>query len=305
MDVKGSFGATAEGWAILVHGGAGNVPEASREAHARGCRAAAEAGAEILARGGSAMDAAERAVQVLEDDPRFNAGTGACLTEDETIELDASIIDGETLRAGAVCALPPFKNPILVARAVLEEGRHVLYAAEGAARFAKAHGFVPSTLEAMTTEAARKHLEAARARQAAEGFAGGTVGAVARDARGHVAAATSTGGTTNKRAGRIGDSPILGAGNYADDGAGACSVTGQGEFVMRTCLAKTAIDWMREGAPPKYAAMTAIQYLATRTGGRGGLILMGPRRDLGWARSTDTMSWAAMADGWTEAQSGW
>jgi beta-aspartyl-peptidase (threonine type) len=170
---------------------------------------------------------------------------------------------------------------------------------------ARAHGFEPSTLEAMTTDAARRHLAAARQKHAAEGFAGGTVGAVARDARGHVAAATSTGGTTNKSAGRVGDSPILGAGNYADDGAGACSVTGQGEFVMRTCLAKTAIDWMREGAHPEDAARTAIRFLERRTGGTGGLILMGPRRHLGWARSTETMSWSAMAESWPEAKSGY
>lgn len=304
MDVTGSLAAEAEGWALLVHGGAGSVPEPSRGAHAQGCRVAAEAGAVVLVRGGSALDAVQRAVQVLEDDPRFNAGTGACLTEDETIELDASLIDGETLRAGAVCALPPFANPILVARAVLDDGRHVLYAGDGAARFARAHGFVPATLAAMTTEAARRHLEAARKNRAADGFAGGTVGAVARDARGHVAAATSTGGTTNKSAGRVGDSPILGAGNYADDGAGACSVTGQGEFVLRTCLAKTAIDWMRDGAHPEDAARTAIRMLARRTGGTGGLILMGPRRHLGWARSTETMGWAAAAQGWPEPKCG-
>src|SRR5581483_454181 len=245
MSVTASWGGEATGWAVLVHGGAGIVPEDRRTAHAEGCKRAAEAGAEILRNGGSALDAAQEAARVLEDDPKYNAGTGACLNEDGQIELDASIMDGTTLRAGAIGALPPFKNPILIARRVLEHGRHVLYVAEGAARFAKANGFQPSTLEAMLTDSAKKHWETVRAKGNAAGFAGGTIGAVARDVHGHVAAATSTGGTTNKAVGRIGDTPSLGAGTWAEDGAGAASATGLGEAMMRTCLCKTASDWMR------------------------------------------------------------
>lgn len=304
MSITGSWAGEAEGWTILVHGGAGAVPTERRLAHAEGCKRAAEAGAEILANGGSALDAVELAARVLEDDPRFNAGTGACLNEDGEMELDASIMCGETLRAGAVGALPPFKNPILIARRVLEDAQHVLYVAEGAARFAKANGFAPSTLEEMLTETSKKHWEQVRAKGAVVGFAGGTIGAVARDAKHHVAAATSTGGTTNKRVGRIGDTPILGAGTWADDGSGAASATGVGEAMMRTCLCKSASDWMREGAHPEDVAKRAIKYLGDRTGGTGGLILMGPRRHLGLARSTESMSWAAMADGWPEPSCG-
>jgi beta-aspartyl-peptidase (threonine type) len=290
---------------VLVHGGAGDLPEAAREAHAKGCRTAAEAGAACLRAGGDALAAAEAAVRVLEDDPRFNAGTGACLTEDGTMELDASIMEGTTLRAGAVCALPPFKNPIVIARKVLDDGRHVLYAADGAVRFAKEQGFAPVTDGSMITEAVRVRFEELRDRRAsAQGFAGGTVGAVVRDARGRLAAATSTGGMFMKRAGRVGDSPILGAGTYADDAAGACSNTGHGESMMRLCLAKTAIEWMRTGMAAEDAARAAITLMAARTNGTGGMILVDPRGNLGWARNTKTMSWAAYAEDWSEARAG-
>jgi beta-aspartyl-peptidase (threonine type) len=304
MSVTNAWGGEATGWAILVHGGAGSVPADRRTAHAEGCKRAAELGAEILKDGGSALDAAQRAAQALEDDPKYNAGTGACLNEDGKMELDASIMCGATLRAGAVGAMPPFKNPILVARRVLEDGKHVFYVAEGAERFAKQNGFTPATLEEMLTETSRQHWERVRAEGKVAGFAGGTIGAVARDAAGHVAAATSTGGTTNKRVGRIGDTPILGAGTWADDGCGAASATGVGEAMMRTCLCKVAADWMRDGSFPEDVAKRAIKHLLERTGGTGGLILMGPKRHLGIARSTDSMSWGAMADGWDAARCG-
>ncbi len=300
-----SFGAQSSGFSILVHGGAGDVPEESRKGHAQGCRRAAEAGAETLRAGATALEAAEAAVRVLEDDPRFNAGTGACLTEDGAMELDASLMEGTTLRAGAVCALPPFKNPIAIARAVLDDGRHILYASAGAVRFAEEHGFRAVTDGSMITEAVRVRWEELRAKRAsAQGFAGGTVGAVVRDARGAVAAATSTGGMFMKRAGRVGDSPILGAGTYADDAAGACSNTGHGESMMRLCLAKTAIEWMRTGMAAEDAARAAITLMQARTGGQGGIILVDARGTLGWARNTATMSWAACASDWNEAQSG-
>src|SRR5690606_33541791 len=211
---------------VVVHGGAGAVPPARRPAHAAGCRLAAEAGLAILTGGGTALDAAMRAVEVLEDDPSFNAGTGACLAEDGSLELDASIMDGRDLRFGAVACLPPFKNPIRIARAVLDDGRHTLYAAEGAARFAREHGFSPADPASMITEAARVRLAQVLAGRGDGGWAGGTVGAVACDASGNVAAATSTGGMVAKRGGRVGDTPLPGAGTFADDLAGACSATG-------------------------------------------------------------------------------
>jgi len=294
--VTASWGAQGGAWSVLVHGGAGDVAPERVERHVEGCRSAAQAAALVLDQGGSALDAVERAVIVLEDDPAFNAGTGACLNEEGLIELDAAIMEGSRLRAGAVCAMPPFLNPIAIARAVLEDGRHALYAGEGAARFALARGFTRSTAEAMTTEAARARWAAVRASKAEEGWAGGTVGAVARDVHGRVAAATSTGGRVDKRVGRVGDSPIQGAGNYADDDGGACSATGDGEAVMRVCLAKSATDLMRAGVHPEEAARAAIRTMAARVAGTGGVILVDRFGRVGLARNTRTMTWAAVGE---------
>jgi beta-aspartyl-peptidase (threonine type) len=205
-------------------------------------------------------------------------------------------MEGSRLRAGAVGALPPFPNPIAIARAALEDGRHLLYAGEGAARFALEHGFVRSTSEAMTTDWARARWVAARAANAAE-VGGGTVGAVARDARGTVAAATSTGGRVNKRIGRLGDSPVLGAGTYADDDAGACSATGDGEAVMRVCLARGGIDLLRARIHPEEAARAILRAMILRIGATGaGVILVDRFGQLGLARTTRTMTWAAAAE---------
>jgi beta-aspartyl-peptidase (threonine type) len=302
--VTSSWGSDGGGWAVLVHGGAGDVASDRLDRHVAGCRAAIEAAAGVLRGGGRALDAVERAVVALEDDPCFNAGTGACLNEEGLIELDAAIMEGTALRAGGVCALPPFTNPIAVARAALEDGRHVLYAGEGAARFAVARGFVRSTSAAMTTEHARVRWAAVRAKEANEGWAGGTVGAVARDARGGVAAATSTGGRVDKRVGRVGDAPVLGAGTYADDDAGACSATGDGEAVLRICLGKAAVDAMRARVHPEEAARGALRAMATRVGGTGGVILVDRFGRLGLARTTRTMTWAAALDASAEVLSG-
>ena len=288
-----SWGAEGGAWSVLIHGGAGDVRAEAIARHLDGCRAAAEAAAAVLRAGGDALDAVQRAVEILEDDPCFNAGTGACLTADGEIELDAVLMEGAGLRAGGVCALPPFRHPIAIARAALEDGAHVLYAGAGAARFATSMGFAPASAGEMITAAARARLEAVRTTGEGGGWAGGTVGAVARDARGCVAAATSTGGRVNKRAGRVGDSPILGAGTYADDESGACSVTGDGEAVMRLCLAKTATDWMRDGVHPEEAARASIRRLETRARGTGGIILVDGVGRLGFARNTRTMTWAA------------
>jgi L-asparaginase / beta-aspartyl-peptidase len=296
----GSWGADGGGWAVLVHGGAGALAAERLGRLVAGCREAAMAGAEVLRAGGSALDAVERAVLLLEDDPCFNAGTGACLNAEGLIELDAAIMEGSRLRAGGVCALPPFLHPIAIARAVLDDGRHVLYAGEGAVRFALERGFTRAASEAMTTPWAREQWAIVRARKsgeenanAAQGDGAGTVGAVARDALGTVAAATSTGGQMNKRGGRVGDSPILGAGTYADDDAGACSATGNGEAVLRVCLAKSAIELMRAHAHPEEAARAVIRTMGTRVGGTGGVILIDRFGRLGLARNTATMTWAA------------
>lgn len=275
MAIQSRWSSPAAEWSILVHGGAGDVADDRISLHIEGCEKAAAAGAEVLAAGGSALDAVQRAVEVLEDDPLFNAGTGACLTAEETIELDASLMNGADLRAGGVCALPPFRHPIAIARKVMDATKHVLLAAEGAARFAEAHGFVRAPLESMITERARARLDEAR----------GTVGAVARDAHGHVAAATSTGGMVNKLVGRVGDSPLIGAGTYADDRTAACSTTGHGESMIRVCLAKTATDT---------SVASAIAMMEERTRERGGAILARPDGSLELARTTRTMSYAAV-----------
>jgi beta-aspartyl-peptidase (threonine type) len=287
-----SRGGECRGFGVLVHGGAGAVPEARRALHAEGCRGAARAGAAVLRAGGSALDAVEQAVRALEDDPLFNAGTGACLAEDGHIELDASIMDGAGLRAGAVCALAGFAAPIAIARAALEDGRHVLYAAHGARRFAIEKGFVEVPEALLVTPAASAALDALRAGTGASGWAGGTVGAVAWDADGHVAAATSTGGMVGKRVGRVGDSPLIGAGTYADDGAGAVSTTGNGEGMIRVGAARLAAFAMEAGAAAERAACAAIDAVGARAGVTGGAICVDRSGRWGWARSTETMSWA-------------
>ena len=280
---------------IIVHGGAGDVPVDRRPLHIEGCKRAALAGAEVLKNGGSALDAVEAAVRVLEDDPLFNAGTGACLNEDGLIELDASIMDGATSRAGAVAAMPPFKNAISIARAALEDGRHVMYAAHGAARFAMQKGFARATVDELKTEAADKRWREVReGKQKDKGWAGGTVGAVARDAHGHVAAATSTGGMTDKAAGRVGDSPIIGAGTFADDAHGAASTTGHGEAFIRTVFAARVIEHP-ERAAADLERMTAL------TGGRGGVIVVDREGRASWARNTETMTFAVVHDEHVEA----
>jgi beta-aspartyl-peptidase (threonine type) len=277
---------------IVVHGGAGDVPLAKRPEHALGVKRAAEAALAVLIAGASAREAAIVAVEILEDDPLFNAGTGGCLTEHGTMELDASVMDGAAMAFGAVACLPPFRHPIRIANAVLEDGRHTLYAAGGAEAFAIERGFERATLEEMTTESAKRRLEEVLAGRATVGWAGGTVGAVACARDGTVAAATSTGGTVGKRRGRVGDTPLPGAGTWADDRAGACSATGIGELIMRYGLSKHACDLVRDGVPARDAAAAAIAGFGERVGGRGGLIVVSPRGDAGFARNTATMSYA-------------
>jgi beta-aspartyl-peptidase (threonine type) len=296
--------ATSSTWSILVHGGAGSVPDDVLAAHTQGCFDAAEIGGRLLAAGGSALDAVQRAVESLENNPLYNAGRGASITDAGTIELDASIMSGDDLRAGAVCALPPFRNPIAIARQVLEAGGPVLYADRGAERFAVDRGFSRVSDDDLITEKSRARWETIRRSGGIAGFAGGTVGAVALDSKGHVAAATSTGGMMNKPRGRVGDSPLIGAGTYADDEAGCCSNTGDGEAVIRLVLAKEACVAMRNKTLPEIAARQAIALLGERANGSGGIILIDPNGRMGLARSTKAMSWGANASGWSTPKSG-
>jgi L-asparaginase / beta-aspartyl-peptidase len=282
---------------VVVHGGAGDVPLASREAHREGCARAAAAGLAVLERGGTSLAAVEAAVRILEDDPLYNAGTGACLTEDGTLELDASIMEGSTLRAGAVTCLPAYLAPISIARAVLESGKHVMYAGGGAARFAERAGFSPAPADAMITAGARARLAEVLAGRGESGWAGGTVGAVACDAAGRVAAATSTGGMVAKAPGRVGDSPIIGAGTYADDRLGAASATGHGEAAIRLGLTRLVCELCGQGRPVQVATEAAIAALGDRVAGKGGLIVLDPRGQVGLAWSTVTMTHAVARSG--------
>jgi L-asparaginase / beta-aspartyl-peptidase len=262
--------------AIAIHGGAGAMPRrrmtaAASARYRAGLARALDAGYAVLAKHGTAMDAVCAAVVELEDSPLFNAGRGACFNTDERHELDASVMDGATLRAGAVAAVSRIRNPVLAARAVMEKSRHVLLVGRGAERFAKRQRIelVPesyfSTRARLT--ALRKKLEGHH----------GTVGAVARDAGGNLAAATSTGGYTGKLPGRVGDSPVIGAGNYADNEACAVSGTGLGEAFMRGVLAYDVAARMKYlGEPLSRAAGVAMRKLANLKGD-GGLIAVDRR----------------------------
>jgi len=262
--------------ALAIHGGAGAMPRqkmtpAASRRYKAGLSRALDAGHAVLAKHGSAMDAVCAAVVELEDSPLFNAGRGACFNTDEKHELDASVMDGTTLRAGAVAAVSRIRNPVLAARAVMEKSRHVLLVGRGAERFAKRQRIqlVPesyfSTPARLT--ALRKGLEGHH----------GTVGAVALDARGNLAAATSTGGYTGKLPGRVGDSPIIGAGNYADNAACAVSGTGLGEAFIRGVLAYDVAARMKYlGEPLSRAAGVAMKKLASLNGD-GGLIAVDRR----------------------------
>lgn len=269
--------------AILVHGGAGqHRAEDDVEAAKRGCLLAARAGHAVLSRGGSALDAVEAATRVLEDDPVFNAGIGAALTRDGRAELDASVMDGATLSAGSVACVTCFQNPVTLARRVMERTPHVMLVGAGAEAFGREQGLPVIANDVLVTERAR--LDLARHRGS-----NGTVGAVALDALGHLAAATSTGGTTGKLPGRVGDSPLIGCGTYADDRKAAVSCTGLGEAIIRVTLARHAADLAGGGLDGFEAARRAVSALE-RARGEAGLILVTPLGQVAWAFSTERMA---------------
>lgn len=265
--------------AIIVHGGAGPINDDSLAARLEGCKAAALAGWKILQGGGAALDTAEAAVAVLEDNLLFNAGTGSTLNSVGKVEMDAAIMEGNSLRAGAVAAVSGIKNPIKLARRVMEDGRHIMLAGEGALLFARQIGFPECSPEALVTERGRKRWQNAH----------GTVGCVAFDSNGRLAVATSTGGTFDKLPGRVGDSPLIGCGTYADD-YGAASCTGHGEAIIRSVLAKTAVGYLKEGAEAQSAANMAMTALEdARIRGTGGIILIDRRGEIAYTRNTTHM----------------
>ena len=263
---------------IIVHGGAGPIRDDSLPARLEGCKAAALAGWKILDQGGSATDTAEAAVVVLEDNPLFNAGTGSTLNSLGHVEMDAAIMEGHSLRAGSVAAVSRIKNPIKLARRIMDDGRHLMLAGEGALMFAREIDFPECSSETLIVDREKKRWESKH----------GTVGCVALDSNGHLAVATSTGGIFDKLPGRVGDSPLIGCGTYADD-YGAASCTGHGEVIIRTVLAKSAIDLLKAGVDPQSAANQAVTLLAEKTGSTGGLILIDRHGKIGYARNTTHM----------------
>ena len=283
-------------WKLMVHGGCGamrpgKLDPAQDQLARQGLGAALDAGEQILAGGGSALDAVEAAARVLEDDPLFNAGRGSVLNYEGGIDLDAAIMDGRTRDAGSVAGVRTIRCPISLARAVMERSDHVLLSFEGAEEFAKQHGFEtvdPAWFETPERRAQLDKVLAAGGRfDAAVKY--GTIGVVAVDSPGHVAAATSTGGLTAKRWGRIGDSPLIGAGTYADDRSAAVSATGSGEFFIRAVAAHQVADRIRLGGASLRQAIDQTLADVQEMGGTGGLIAVAPSGEAAWGFTTSGM----------------
>jgi len=344
---------------LIVHGGAWAIPPEMAEDHQRGVARALATGYAILEKGGTATDAVEAAVTILEDDPTFDAGRGSFLTSEGRVQLDALLMDGNTLRAGGVACVERLRNPIQAARLVLDKSPHIYFVGPGAEAFAHQHGMPLIDNSELVLDRERTRLKEAQERLAAgqpdqtfsgplaqddkspetahphqgdrpaakvalgsspgnrgtEGAGGfnprktsqedsgalapelpnldshDTVGAVALDANGHLAAGTSTGGTLNKAPGRVGDSSLIGCGCYADNHSAAVSLTGWGEPIMKLVLGKWATDRVAAGVTPELAAQQAISYLFTRLGGHGGIILLGPDGQFGLSHNTPGMAW--------------
>ena len=264
--------------AIMVHGGCGPVDASTLDERLAGVRAAAERGWKVLASGGAALDAVEAAVATLEDLPCFNAGRGSVLNAEGNIETDAAIMNGADLAAGAVAAVTGIANPIRLARRLLDAGRHVLLCGPGAEAFARAQGFAFVDPQSLVVEHRRREWAAKH----------GTVGAVAADARGSLAAATSTGGISYKLPGRVGDTPLIGCGTYADARV-AVSCTGHGEAIIRNTLARLAAFELERQSDPALAARAALARLAATTGGDAGLILVNAAGQVAFAGNTAHM----------------
>jgi beta-aspartyl-peptidase (threonine type) len=295
---------------LAVHGGAWDIPDDLVEPHRQGVSNALAAGYALLEKGASAVDAVEAAVAVMEDDEAFDAGRGSFLTSEGHVQLDALLMDGATLRAGGVACVERLRNPIHAARLVMDLSPHVYFVGAGAEAFAAEHGMPLIDNSELVIDRERRHLAEAqqKLRNASSTTSSGaaapaqlnpmhaatshdTVGAVALDGRGNVAAATSTGGTLNKSPGRVGDSSLIGCGCYADNLSAAVSLTGWGEPIMKLVLGKWAVDRVQQGTPPAQAAEEAIAYLFHRLGGHGGIILLGPLGRFGVAHNTPRMAW--------------
>ena len=277
------------------------MPDDVVEAHIRGVRNALAAGWQVLSRGGSALSAIEEAVVVMEDDETFDAGRGSFLNRDGKVQLDAFMMDGGTLRGGGVGCVERIANPVRAAHKVLSDSPHVYFVAEGAERFAEERGIRLCRNQDLVIPREVERLRACQQSNAAteqpDLFAPinshDTVGAVALDREGNIAAATSTGGTFNKAPGRLGDSSLIGCGCYADNKSAACSTTGWGEPIMKLVLAKWAADRVASGNAPEWVAEEAMSYLKTRVNGHGGIILLDARGRFGISHNTPRMAWAS------------
>jgi beta-aspartyl-peptidase (threonine type) len=293
---------------LIVHGGAGSILEGAVDDFRRGVRAGLEAGWKILSRGGAAIDAVEAAIVALEEDPALDAGVGSHLNRDGRVQLDAIVMDGMTLKAGAVAAVERIRNPIRLARLVMEKSEHVMLVGAGAEQFAVEHGFALCDPRELITDSARnewrklRHKPSADAKDASENC--GTVGAVAMDKDGNLVAGTSTGGTRGKYPGRVGDSPLIGCGCYADAHAGGVSCTGYGEGIMKVVMAKLAADLLRDPRvlPPhrkkrgqatiaQAVADACVRILKRRADATGGLILLDREGRPAAAYSTPRMAY--------------
>jgi len=278
------------------------MPDDMVDAHRRGVNHALAAGWSVLDRGGAALDAVEEAVVIMEDDETFDAGRGSFLNRDGKVQLDALIMDGATLRAGGVGCVERLRNPVRAARKILSESPHVYFVAEGAEQFAAEHGVELCRNEdlviAREVERLREYQrEAAGSAQDgkdlfAPTISHDTVGAVALDRQGNIAAATSTGGTLNKAPGRLGDSSLIGCGCYADNLSAAVSTTGWGEPIMKLVLAKWTADRVLAGNLPEWAAQEAMNHLQQRVNGHGGIIVLNAQGQIGIAHNTPRMAWA-------------
>jgi L-asparaginase / beta-aspartyl-peptidase len=303
---------------LVVHGGAWAIPDDMVAAHIQGVSNALAAGWRVLERAGSgecsALDAVEAAVVVMEDDETFDAGRGSFLNRDGKVQLDALIMDGATLRAGGVGCVEHLRNPVRAARKILSESPHVYFVGEGAEKFAVQHGLplcknedliIPREVERLREYQAKTPTSGKNAPEmghptGAELFAPAddeatshdTVGAVALDHNGNIAAATSTGGTLNKAPGRLGDSSLIGCGCYADNLSAAASTTGWGEPIMKLVLAKWTADRIAAGNLPEWSAQEAMNYLKQRVNGHGGIIVLNPEGHVGIAHNTPRMAWA-------------
>ena len=284
---------------MIVHGGAWDIPNEVIGACQAGCRRALEAGWAILQRGGAAVDAVEAAIVVLEEDPIFDAGYGSHLNRDGQVELDAIIMDGATLGSGAVACVKRVRNPIRLARKIMESCKHMLLVGDGAEQFAAGNGLSLCQPEDLIHEREKKAwskcMEGDHLYQFHFTPSHGTVGVVARDAQGNIVAGTSTGGTCCKLPGRVGDSPLIGCGCYADSQAGGVSCTGWGEAIMKVVLAKRATDELRAGKNAQMVADEAVQILARRVNGTGGLILLDRNGMPGFAFNTSHMAYGYVA----------